>query len=199
MMRFSGTPRPQLSSCFLVAMEGDSIEGTPRTRTRPATHCFFSLPHHHRHLRHAQDVRPNLEDSGRHRHALQQHPCYGLIHLWHKRAEQRPRAHAQVPKKNEDLLPPASLIFLLSRVFNACARYVDQGGGKRPGMPHIPQHSNSFSVDFSPGAFAIYLEPWHADVEVAPLLLRVTCCLSLTHAGVPRAAQEPRQRGAQGA
>jgi ribonucleoside-diphosphate reductase subunit M1 len=40
------------------------------------------------------------------------------------------------PQKNEDLLPPASLIFLLSRVFNACARYVDQGGGKRPGMPH---------------------------------------------------------------
>ncbi|KAG5179030.1 ribonucleotide reductase [Tribonema minus] len=33
------------------------------------------------------------------------------------------------------------------RVFDATARYVDQGGGKRP------------------GAFAIYLEPWHADVE----------------------------------
>lgn len=33
------------------------------------------------------------------------------------------------------------------RVFNNVARYVDQGGGKRP------------------GAFAIYLEPWHADIE----------------------------------
>ena len=33
------------------------------------------------------------------------------------------------------------------RVFDATARYVDQGGGKRK------------------GAFAIYLEPWHADVE----------------------------------
>ena len=32
------------------------------------------------------------------------------------------------------------------RVYNATARYVDQGGNKRP------------------GAFAIYLEPWHADV-----------------------------------
>ena len=32
------------------------------------------------------------------------------------------------------------------RVFNSTARYVDQGGGKRP------------------GAFAVYLEPWHADV-----------------------------------
>jgi len=32
------------------------------------------------------------------------------------------------------------------RVFNATARYVDQGGGKRK------------------GAFAMYLEPWHADV-----------------------------------
>ena len=32
------------------------------------------------------------------------------------------------------------------RVYNATARYVDQGGNKRP------------------GAFAIYLEPWHSDV-----------------------------------
>ena len=32
------------------------------------------------------------------------------------------------------------------RVFNATARYVDQGGNKRP------------------GAFAIYIEPWHADI-----------------------------------
>jgi ribonucleoside-diphosphate reductase alpha chain len=33
------------------------------------------------------------------------------------------------------------------RVFNNTARYVDQGGGKRN------------------GSFALYLEPWHADVE----------------------------------
>ena len=32
------------------------------------------------------------------------------------------------------------------RVFNNAARYVDQGGNKRP------------------GSFAIYLEPWHADI-----------------------------------
>ena len=33
------------------------------------------------------------------------------------------------------------------RVFNDTARYIDQGGGKRN------------------GSFAIYLEPWHADIE----------------------------------
>ena len=37
-------------------------------------------------------------------------------------------------------------IIPMLRVFNDTARYVDQGGGKRK------------------GAFAIYLEPWHADV-----------------------------------
>jgi ribonucleoside-diphosphate reductase subunit M1 len=37
-------------------------------------------------------------------------------------------------------------IIPMLRVFNNTARYVDQGGNKRP------------------GAFAIYLEPWHADV-----------------------------------
>ena len=38
-------------------------------------------------------------------------------------------------------------IIPMLRVFNETARYVDQGGGKRK------------------GSFAIYLEPWHADVE----------------------------------
>ena len=33
------------------------------------------------------------------------------------------------------------------QVFNGTARYVDQGGGKRK------------------GSFAVYLEPWHADIE----------------------------------
>jgi ribonucleotide reductase alpha subunit len=37
-------------------------------------------------------------------------------------------------------------IIPMLRVFNNTARYVDQGGNKRP------------------GAFAIYLEPWHADI-----------------------------------
>jgi ribonucleoside-diphosphate reductase alpha chain len=37
-------------------------------------------------------------------------------------------------------------IIPMLRVFNDTARYVDQGGGKRK------------------GAFAVYLEPWHADV-----------------------------------
>jgi ribonucleoside-diphosphate reductase subunit M1 len=34
------------------------------------------------------------------------------------------------------------------RVYNETARYIDQGGGKRN------------------GSFAIYLEPWHADIEI---------------------------------
>jgi ribonucleoside-diphosphate reductase alpha chain len=41
---------------------------------------------------------------------------------------------------------PAMVLFLCLRVFNDTARYVDQGGGKRK------------------GSFAIYLEPWHADI-----------------------------------
>lgn len=41
-----------------------------------------------------------------------------------------------------DFLPPVPML----RVFNNTARYVDQGGNKRP------------------GAFAVYLEPWHPDV-----------------------------------
>lgn len=40
------------------------------------------------------------------------------------------------------------------RVYNDTARYVDQGGGKRK------------------GSFAIYLEPWHADIEDFLLLRR---------------------------
>ena len=50
-----------------------------------------------------------------------------------------------------DCLPILTLCFItgiipILRVFNDTARYVDQGGGKRK------------------GAFAIYLEPWHADI-----------------------------------
>ena len=81
------------------------------------------------------------------------------------------------------------------RVFNSTARYVDQGGGKRPGAAHNTRarthllhpvgvagqpkwriscwicatYSNgSFGTHCArlvlSGAFAIYLEPWHADV-----------------------------------
>ena len=39
------------------------------------------------------------------------------------------------------------MVLFLYRVFNNTAKYVDQGGGRRN------------------GSFAIYLEPWHADVE----------------------------------
>lgn len=43
------------------------------------------------------------------------------------------------------------------RVYNNTARYVDQGGNKRP------------------GAFAIYLEPWHADIFEYVRLLYSLC------------------------
>ncbi len=44
------------------------------------------------------------------------------------------------------------------RVFNDTARYVDQGGGKRK------------------GAFAVYLEPWHADIFEWLDLRKVSLC-----------------------
>jgi hypothetical protein len=47
--------------------------------------------------------------------------------------------HPQTNGQSNGLVP-------MLRVYNNTARYVDQGGNKRP------------------GAFAIYLEPWHADV-----------------------------------
>ncbi len=64
------------------------------------------------------------------------------------------------------------------RVFNDTSRYVDQGGGKRKGKLHsFRVYFHIFSTRLeciftsSPlvssvvlGAFAIYLEPWHADV-----------------------------------
>ena len=47
------------------------------------------------------------------------------------------------------------------RVFNSMARYVDQGGNKVR-QRFIREESNHLIQ--RPGAFAIYLEPWHADV-----------------------------------
>ena len=100
----AGTPHPQMSSCFLLDMSGDSIEGIFRTVTQCAhiSKCAGGIGIS------ASKVRANgsrIKRSGA--SPTGSCPCFG--------SSMRPR-------------------------------YVDQGGGKRP------------------GAFAIYLEPWHADI-----------------------------------
>jgi hypothetical protein len=130
-----------------------------------------------RHLRHPQNLRSNLKDCGRYWSPLQQHSRHRLIHLRHEWRQQRPCSHAQVHRCHH--LSPCFFAFnvvqLCSfRVFNSTARYVDQGGGKRPGAS-LTDRCKSLQIYYSiykslltlgPGAFAIYLEPWHADVEV---------------------------------
>jgi ribonucleoside-diphosphate reductase subunit M1 len=101
----AGTPRNQLSSCFLVAMKEDSIEGIFDT------------------IKHCASISKSAGGIG--------------IHASNIRA--RGSYIAGTNGNSNGLVP-------MLRVFNSTARYVDQGGGKRP------------------GAFAIYLEPWHADV-----------------------------------
>jgi ribonucleotide reductase alpha subunit len=102
----AGTPRPQMSSCYLIAMEDDSIEG------------IFST----------------LKDCA---HISKWAGGIGL-HIHNIRAK---GSHIQGTNGTSNGLVP------MLRVFNNTARYVDQGGNKRN------------------GSFAIYLEPWHADVE----------------------------------
>ena len=101
----SGTPRPQMSSCFLLAMSGDSIEGIYDTLTQCASISKFAggigLSVH------------NVRATG---------------------------SYIRGSNGTSNGLVP------MLRVFNDTARYVDQGGGKRK------------------GSFAIYLEPWHADI-----------------------------------
>lgn len=101
----AATPRPQLSSCYLVAMEDDSIEGIFNT------------------LKDCASISKWAGGIGLHVHNI------------------RPSgSHIRGTNGNSNGLVP------MLRVFNSTARYVDQGGGKRN------------------GSFAIYLEPWHADV-----------------------------------
>lgn len=101
----AGTNRPQMSSCFLLAMKDDSIEGIYDTLKECAQISKWSggigL--------HASNVRANGT------------PIKGTSGV----------ADGIVP---------------MLRVFNNTARYVNQGGGKRK------------------GSFAVYLEPWHADI-----------------------------------
>ena len=102
----SGTLRPQLSSCFLLAMEDDSINGIFNT---------------------VKDCANISKWAG------------GIgLHIHNVRAE---GTHIKGTNGTSNGIVP------MLRVFNNTARYVDQGGGKRN------------------GSFAIYLEPWHADIE----------------------------------
>ena len=102
----SGTLRPQLSSCFLLGMEGDSINGIFNTLSDCANISKWAG---------------------------------GIgLHLHNVRAE---GSHIKGTNGTSNGITP------MLRVFNNTARYVDQGGGKRH------------------GSFAMYLEPWHADIE----------------------------------
>jgi ribonucleoside-diphosphate reductase alpha chain len=103
----AGTPCPQLSSCFLEAMEDDSIEGIFNT----------------------------LKDC-----ALISKWAGGIgLHIHNIRAS---GTHINGTNGTSNGIVP------MLKVFNNTARYVDQGGGKRN------------------GSIAIYLEPWHADIEI---------------------------------
>ena len=101
----SGTPRPQLSSCFLLAMENDSIDGIYNT------------------LGDCANISKWAGGIG--------------LHIHNVRAT---GSHIRGTNGTSNGIVP------MLRVFNNTAKYVDQGGGKRN------------------GSFAIYLEPWHADV-----------------------------------
>jgi ribonucleoside-diphosphate reductase alpha subunit len=102
----AGTPRPQLSSCFLLAMSDDSISGIYKTLSDCAAISKYA------------------GGIGLHIHNI--------------------RARGSLIKGTNGT---SNGIVPMLRVFNNTARYVDQGGGKRN------------------GSFAMYLEPWHADVE----------------------------------
>lgn len=101
----SGTPRPQLSSCYLISMEDDSIDGIYNT----------------------------LKDC-----ALISKYSGGIgLHINNIRAK---NSHIRGTNGKTDGIVP------MLRVFNNTARYVNQSGKRN-------------------GSFAIYLEPWHADIE----------------------------------
>lgn len=102
----SGTPRAQLSSCYLIAMEEDSLNGIYNT------------------LHDCAQISKYAGGIG--------------LHIHNIRAK---GTHIQGTNGTSNGLVP------MLRVFNNTARYIDQGGGKRN------------------GSFAIYLEPWHADIS----------------------------------
>jgi ribonucleoside-diphosphate reductase alpha chain len=101
----SGTPKPQMSSCFLLTMKEDSISGIYDT------------------LKSCAQISQSAGGIGLSIHDI--------------------RATVSYIKGTNGA---SNGIVPMLRVFNDTARYVDQGGGKRK------------------GSFAIYIEPWHADV-----------------------------------
>ena len=102
----AGTPRQQLSSCFLLSVADDSITGIYKTLSDCAAISKFA------------------GGIGLHIHNI--------------------RARGSLIRGTNGV---SNGLVPMLRVFNNTARYVDQGGGKRN------------------GSFAIYLEPWHADIE----------------------------------
>ena len=101
----AGTPKPQMSSCFLLTMKEDSISGIYQT------------------LQSCAQISQSAGGIGLALHDI--------------------RAKGSYIKGTNGT---SNGIVPMLRVFNDTARYVDQGGGKRK------------------GSFAMYLEPWHADV-----------------------------------
>ena len=102
----AGTPKPQMSSCFLLTMKDDSIDGIYDT------------------LKQTAKISQSAGGIGLSIHNVRATGSY----------------IGGTNGTSNGIIP-------MLRVFNDTARYVDQGGGKRK------------------GAFAIYLEPWHADIE----------------------------------
>jgi len=101
----AGTPKPQMSSCFLLTMKEDSIDGIYDTLTQCAK------------------ISQSAGGIGLSIHDI--------------------RAKGSYIKGTNGT---SNGIVPMLKVFNDTARYVDQGGGKRK------------------GSFAIYMEPWHADI-----------------------------------
>nr|WP_297915599.1 ribonucleoside-diphosphate reductase subunit alpha [uncultured Allomuricauda sp.] len=101
----SGTPKPQMSSCFLLTMKEDSIDGIYDT------------------LKQTAKISQSAGGIGLSIHNIRATGSY----------------IAGTNGTSNGIVP-------MLRVFNDTARYVDQGGGKRK------------------GSFAIYVEPWHADI-----------------------------------
>ena len=101
----SGTPKPQMSSCFLLSMRDDSIDGIYDT------------------LKQTAKISQSAGGIGLSIHNVRATGSY----------------IAGTNGTSNGIVP-------MLRVYNDTARYVDQGGGKRK------------------GSFAIYVEPWHADI-----------------------------------
>lgn len=101
----SGTPKPQMSSCFLLTMQEDSITGIFNT------------------LKQCAEISQSAGGIGLSIHNIRATGSY----------------IRGTNGTSNGIVP-------MLRMYNDTARYVDQGGGKRK------------------GAFAIYLEPWHADI-----------------------------------